>query len=96
MKELPKVYANQIEKEIPNNKEMFYSKLLSSDRGVKNIVNEIDHIFGDSDFVYKKRVEITTDHDVFETEIVGKSGSFLLTMDGQKISIPSIIDIKKL
>ena len=60
------------------------------------LLKEIDSIFGSKDFVYKSKVEITTKNDVFETEIVGKSGSSLLTMDGKRISIPSIIDIKKL
>ncbi len=96
MKELPKVYANPMEKDLHNNKEMFYSKLLEDRGGTKNILKEIDSIFGSKDFVYKSKVEITTKNDVFETEIVGKSGSYLLTMDGEKISIPSILDIKKL
>ena len=96
MKELPKVYANPMEKDLHNNKEMFYSKLLEDRCGTKNILKEIDSIFGSKDFVYKSKVEITTKSDVFETEIVGKSGSYLLTMDGEKISIPSILDIKKL
>ena len=96
MKELPKVYANPVDKDLHNNKEMYYSKILEDRGKTKNMIKEIDSIFGSKDFVYKSKVEITTKSDVFVTEIVGKSGSDLLTMNGEKIPIPSIIDIKKL
>ena len=42
-----------MEKDLHNNKEMFYSKLLEDRGGTKNILKEIDSIFGSKDFVYK-------------------------------------------
>ena len=41
LKDLPKVFAKPIEKEVKNNKDLFYSKLLD-ERSSKNILKEID------------------------------------------------------
>ena len=96
LKDLPKVFAKPIEKDMRNNEEIFYSRLFHERKDQKDILKEIDKIFGSKDFVYKSKVEITTKDGVFEEEIVGKSGSSLLTLDGKSISIPTILDIKKL
>ena len=95
LKNLPKVFAKPIEKEMRNNEEIFYSRLKSQNEK-KDILKEIDKIFGSKDFVYKSEVEITLKSGVIITTIVGKSGSNLLTLDNQKISIPDIMEIKKL
>ncbi len=96
MKDLPKVFAKPIEKDMRNNEEIFYSRLFHERKDSKDILKEIDRIFGSKDFVYKSKVELTTKDGVFEETIVGKSGTSLLTMDGKTIPIPSILDIKKL
>lgn len=97
MKDLPKVFSKPIEKELRNNTDLFYSKLLDNKKDTKNILKEIDSIFQSRDFVYKSKVEITTkDHDILHVVIVGKSGNSLLTMDGKRIRITDILDIKKL
>lgn len=95
MKDLPKVFAKPIEKEVKNNKDLFYSKLLD-ERSSKNILKEIDEIFHDRNFVYKSDVEITTKDGTMIKTIVGKNGSSLLTLDGEAIRIIDIEDIKKL
>lgn len=95
MKDLPKVFAKPIEKEVKNNKDLFYSKLLDERRS-KNILKEIDEIFHDRNFVYKSDVEITTKDGTMIKTIVGKNGSSLLTLDGEAIRIIDIEDIKKL
>ena len=95
MKDLPKVFAKPIEKEVKNNKDLFYSKLLD-ERSSKNILKEIDEIFHDRNFVYKSDVEITTKDGTKIKTIVGKNGSSLLTLDGEAIRIIDIEDIKKL
>ena len=95
MKDLPKVFAKPIEKEVKNNKDLFYSKLLD-ERSSKNISKEIDEIFHDRNFVYKSDVEITTKDGTMIKTIVGKNGSSLLTLDGEAIRIIDIEDIKKL
>ena len=45
MKELPKVYVSPIDKDLRNNKDMFYSKLLDPKKDTKDIMREIDKIF---------------------------------------------------
>lgn len=95
LKDLPKVFAKPIEKEVKNNKDLFYSKLLDERRS-KNILKEIDEIFHDRNFVYKSDVEITTKDGTMIKTIVGKNGSSLLTLDGEAIRIIDIEDIKKL
>ena len=95
LKDLPKVFAKPIEKEVKNNKDLFYSKL-SDERSSKNILKEIDEIFHDRNFVYKSDVEITTKDGTMIKTIVGKNGSSLLTLDGEAIRIIDIEDIKKL
>ncbi len=96
MKNLPKVFASPIKKEIENNKKMFYSKLMEEKKDSKNILKELDKIFSSRDFVYKSKVEITTKEEVIETNLVGKNGSSILTLDGKSIPITEIVDIKKL
>jgi len=96
LKNLPRVFAKPIEKDLKNNKDLFYSKLLEDRNENKNILKEIDNIFHSKDFVYKRKVEITTKDGKKEVSIVGKSGNNLLTLDGLVIKITDILDIKKL
>ena len=45
-------------------------------------------------YVYKKEVEITVNNQTEVKTIVGKSGNYLLTLEGDKIKISDIKDIK--
>ncbi len=94
MKELPKVYASPMEKNVQNNKDFYYSKFMANQNS-KNILREIDNIFHDRSFVYKSEVEITTKDGTILTTLVGKNGNSLLTMDGKTFKITDIMDIKK-
>ena len=96
MKELPKVYVSPIDKDLRNNKDMYYSRLLDPKKDTKDIMKEIDQIFHSKNFVYKSKVEITTSDGLIETTIVGKNQTSLLTLDGQSIPISTIKDIKQL
>ena len=96
MKELPKVYVSPIDKDLRNNKDMFYSKLLDPKKDTKDIMREIDKIFHSRNFVYKSKVEITTNDEILEATMVGKNQSSLLTLDGKSIPIATIKDIKQL
>ena len=46
--------------------------------------------------MYKSKVRIRTNIDGFETNIVGKTNNYLLTLDGKKININDIITIDRL
>ncbi len=96
MKDLPKVFANKIDKEINNTQEIFYGE---SARNIKRnpleISRKINDIFNSSSHVYKSKVKIIyNDHEEYKT-IVGKTGSYLITIDGEKINISNILDIVK-
>lgn len=96
MKSLPKVFSKPIEKDMKNNRDFFYSRLMDEKNDSKNILKEIDAIFKSKNFVYKSKVEITTSNEIIETFLVGKSGNRLLTLDGKSILITDIKKIKKL
>ena len=94
--ELPKVYANKINKKIDNTQSIFYG----SDREVKkmdfvSIEKKINDIFKSINHVYKSKVEITTYEGIIVKDIVGKTGNYLLTLDGEKININNILDIER-
>lgn len=96
MKNLPKVYVKPFDREVKNNKEMYYSSFLKNKTKKKDILKEIDSIFHSKDFVYKSRVEITTLKGTLEESIIGRTQGYLLTYDGKKIPIATILDIKKI
>lgn len=106
-KELPKMYYNNISKEI-NNNSSFYSTL-SDSRG-KNVISndlvnkgydrfkieqKIFDIFNSSDYIYKADVVVVTEGGEFKKRIVGKNSTNLITIDNEYIPINSIRDIYK-
>lgn len=95
--DLPKIYANPINKSLNNNKDVFYSsaKETRSPKTV-DVPRKINEIFAYYHHVYKSKVHITTNDSEFDTTIVGKTSNNLLTLNGEKISINSIIDIERI
>ena len=93
----PKVFANPINKKINNSQEVFYERNNHLEYHSKNeILRKIDEIFKSSNHVYKSRVSIDTKNNNITCDIVGKTSNSLLTLDGNKIDIDEIIDIKKI
>lgn len=107
-KELPKVYANSIDKEIKNNERVSYSK--SEERDVKedvklsksdilknelkgNINQKINNIFNAQNYIYKADVVITFKDKKVNKRIVGRNGNHLITYDNELIPISDIVDI---
>ena len=106
MKELPKMYRNKIEKEIPNNKKIFSTigsekkvETFSSDRSIpptKNnltVEQKIANIFNSPNYIYKIDVVIVTHKDIQKKRLVGKTMTNLITMDSEYIPINTIRDI---
>ncbi len=96
-KKLPNVFANEITKKINNTQELYYGPL---DRSAKSyslneILRKINEIFASTSHVYKSNVIIYTNNGELEKTIVGKTGNYLITIDGEKIDINEILDIKK-
>lgn len=103
-KKIPKIFVNKIDKNIDNNTKVYYSykdnfKEEKIDR--KNIdyfglQNKINNLFKSSDFIYKKKFLIKTDSFEKEFTIISKSYDYLLTIDGDRIFIKDIIDIRNI
>lgn len=93
-KNLPKVFAVPIERQIKNNKDIFISSK-SEDRGTIINKNEINKIFNSKTHVYKTKVKIKTTSSEREVEVVGINNDNLLTLDGKSINMNDIIEIKK-
>ncbi len=96
-KNLPKVFVNPINKELRNNKDIFYSEQKSPQNlNSVNIDQKINEIFANPHHVYKSNVHITTSNDSFDTILVGKTNHELLTLDGNRIKIRDLIDITRI
>lgn len=102
-KKLPKVFANKINKNLDNNKSIFYSNKENIDvvdnsirnsNPVVNINQKINSIFSSPKYVYKADVDITTNDGVVSKRVVGKNGTHLITIDNELIPISNIIDIE--
>ena len=93
--ELPKVFANPIEKDFKNTQKIYEGDI--KDRTLEKQIplqQKINNIFFAKDFIYKKKVIITTIDGKKEKIIVGKTKDTLLTMNGEKIKINDIYDIE--
>ncbi|MFI3260364.1 MAG: hypothetical protein R3Y13_01450 [bacterium] len=92
MSDLPKVYINPINKDFEN----FQHISNSSDRKVyekKNLSMKIKDIFSSNNYVYKRKVRITTKNETKEKVVVGKNNGYLIMLDGEKIKLTDIYDI---
>lgn len=100
-KKLPKVFANKIDKNIVNNKKVYYSSEAnrveesSTKRNIddKNIYQKISDIFSSEKFVYKANVDIKLKSGTKTVKIVGHNNIYLITMDNELIPISDIEDI---
>lgn len=95
MKNLPKVYVSPIDKNLQNNKQLFYSKLTEESLNTKSILQKINDIFHSRNFVYKKDVLVTTKNGSKVIPLVGRTNDALLSLDKEKILISDILEIKE-
>ena len=96
---LPKVFINKKDKSIKNNKERYYYKgnepiiIDDADINVKETINEI---FNSDSFVYKTKVTIKFKNGKSKVyEIVAMKNNELISIDGDKIKVDDIVNIKK-
>lgn len=102
MKELPKMYAGNIDKDIRNNRTL-YSTLINNKEEIQeevkfdrfSIEQKIFDIFNAKDYIYKADVVIVTDSGKYNKRIVGKNSNNLITIDNEYIPISIIRDIYK-
>lgn len=101
-KKIPKIYVNKIDKNIDNNKQVYYSYKDSKEEIIKEEIDyfkmqrKINDLFRSNDFIYKKKFLIKTNKEEAEYTIISKSYDYLLTITGDKIMIKDIIDISSI
>ena len=100
MKDLPKVFQNNIDKKFNNNSSVYYSS--NDNRSInkeevkdnRTILQKINEIFSSPNYVYKANVEISLKDKKVTKRIIGRNKYFLITMDNTLIPISDIVDIK--
>ena len=102
MKDLPKVFHNNIDKDFKNNNSVFYSNNSSNEdikeenkvQSNKNIFQKINLIFSSPNYVYKANVDITLKDKKITKRIIGRNKNYIITMDNELIPIVDILDIE--
>ncbi len=98
MNKLPKIFINNINQKISHNDEVYYSYKDNHSYeeiiNINDIRNKIDEIFKSNDFIYKKKVHIKTNDYDKDFIIISRSIDYLLTIDGERIKIDEIKEIK--
>lgn len=103
-KELPKVFANKINKEINNNSMYSVNKdnIINKDNVIiddnkiyiDSVKQKINNIFSSYRYVYKADVIIKTKNGEIIRKVIGRNGNNLITMDNELIDINNILDIE--
>lgn len=100
MKDLPKVFQNNVDKKFNNNSSVYYSSNDNRSSNIeevkdnRTILQKINEIFSSPNYVYKANVEITLKDKKVTKRIIGRNKDFLITMDNTLIPISDIVDIK--
>ena len=100
MKDLPKVFQNNVDKKFNNNSSVYYSsndnRSLNKEEVKDNrtILQKINEIFSSPNYVYKANVEISLKDKKVTKRIIGRNKDFLITMDNTLIPVRDIVDIK--
>lgn len=100
-KDLPKVYANKIERKLCNNSKSFclskdHVEIEETKKEKINITKKIKDIFNSHNYIYKIEVEIETINGKYIKKVIGKNKDNLITIENELIPIKEIIDIKKI
>ncbi len=96
-KKLPKVYENKIDKNLDNNKKVYYStekEEVKKEKEEVNIKQKINDIFNSNRYIYKADVVIKKKDGEVTKKIIGKNDFDLITIDNELIPISDILDIK--
>ena len=96
MKELPKIFHNNINKDFKNNSNVFYSSERNKEENIdnRNVLQKINDIFSSPNYVYKANVEIVLKDKTVNKRIIGRNKNYIITMDNELIPVSDIIDIK--
>ena len=102
-KELPRIYVNNIDKAIDNNKKIYISNIATKteakqktdeDKNLDEVKKIVKKMFNKKDLIYKIPVEIETNNEKLKTKIIGKKDNYLITIENKIINIKEIKNIK--
>ena len=95
MSKLPKIYHEDINKSIKNNKQVTYirNNNISSNNESDSIEEVLNKVFNGVGYSFNIPLRIETYHKVYNTSLIGKTSNYLLTFDNDTIPIS---DIKKI
>ena len=96
MKELPKVFANPIDKDISNNRTFSYGKLMEERKtqDLDVVKEKIERIFKSEGNIYSIDCIITFENYEDKYTIIGRTDNNLVTKSQRLISIKDIYDIE--
>lgn len=102
----PKIFENQIDKKINNNKELFDSskddiELIKEENSRSNnydkdinIVDKITRLLNTNGYIFNIDVLIKTKDSEYNTHIASVINNHIITLDNDIINIDDVIDIK--
>lgn len=96
MRKLPKIYQNNFNKKIMNNREVCYLKNEDNIKEKQDIQEILIEIFSGIGYSYNIPVLIKTSNKVYETSLIAKTRNNVVTLDNEIIPINKIISIEKL
>jgi len=103
MKKLPKIYQNEITKNINNNKKYCYLEdektvqKQQSERGrLFSVKEELDNIFSGFGYSYNIPLIIKTTSKEYKTSLVSRTKNNVVTIENEIIPITEIISIERI
>ncbi len=92
MKKLPKIYHEQINKKIKNNKEIAYvsKEDIPEDKKEESIDDVLNKVFNGIGYSFNIPLRIETFNKVYETSLIAKSNNYLITFDNDTIPLSEV------
>lgn len=98
MKKLPRIYHDEIDTKIKNNRQMCYVEEVDDlNINKEEVLNTLSRVFAGLGHVYNTNVIIETKDKTYDTSLISKNKKELITIDNEIIKIDDIkrITIKK-
>ena len=92
MKKLPKIYHEQINKKIKNNKEIAYvsKEGIIEEKKEESIDDVLNKVFNGIGYSFNIPLRIETFNKVYETSLIAKSNNYLITFDNDTIPLSEV------
>ena len=96
MKKLPKIYQNEFTKQINNNKKSCHVTTNTiEDTKMVPISEILDQVFSGIGYAYNIPLEIKTTKKIYNTTLIARTKTNIVTLENEIIPISEIITIKE-